>query len=244
MRDRISLSVLALLAALAVPSTALASVGRVSLLVGKASRLTPKPAQVRHRLGVGSEIELLDHVVVESGSHLKVTLNDGSVIILGPGSDLEITEAGFAGQDRKGFSAKLWLGKIWSEVTKVLSGSDAKFEVVTDRAVAGVRGTVFRVDAFKPARAAPKAVPNTRVRVQEGAVNVKPLRPPGWKGAKKGQRTEVPGPHEVGVDEWEKKFKELQLEANQELTLGDDLYEPKAYEGEKDAFDDFVEKHR
>src|SRR5690606_37300861 len=122
--------------------------------------------------------------------NLKITHNDGSVLLVGGGSTLYIDEARFEGQERRGFGVFLEVGKLWAKVKKAIAGSDAKFEVTTERAVAGVRGTIFRVDALKATlqvsstpersktsrrktkKSAAKRQVSTRVRVDEGKVAV------------------------------------------------------------------------
>ncbi len=57
------------------------------------------------KLARGAAIELRDTLRVEKG-HLKLVLNDQSAVLVAEGSELEIDEASFAGQERPGFSAK------------------------------------------------------------------------------------------------------------------------------------------
>jgi len=75
-------------------------------------------------------------------------------------------------------------------------GGESRFEVQTENAVAGVRGTTFRVDAARD-----KSVV---VRVYSGTVAVaggglpRPEHRPGEP------RHQVPGPQEVTREQWEK----------------------------------------
>ena len=69
------------------------------------------------------------------------------IVRLGPSSKLRLDEAAFSDEGRD-FKATLLLGKVWSKVTGVF-GSKRNFEVRTERAVAGVRGTIFQLDAKK-----------------------------------------------------------------------------------------------
>jgi hypothetical protein len=232
--------------AVLVPGLALASIGKVSVLEGVAKR-TPREGAAQ-ALQVGAEIELGDVLDVGPKSNLKLTLTDQSVIMLGADSRLEITEAAFKEQDREGFSAKLRFGKFWASVRKALAGSEAKFEVSTERAVAGVRGTVFRVDTV----AGPKGPATaTWVRVVSGKVGVEAQVRKALKGAtpqppapKKGAREEVPGPTEVGVEEWERVFRELQ--AQQQVLVGEELGPTRALDRRAmaDAFGRFVQRHQ
>ncbi len=225
-------------------SLALAEVGKVAALEGEATR-TPKGGSAE-ALENGSSIELGDTLSVKTGN-LKFELNDGSVIMLAPTSVLEITEAEFQGQERSGFSGLLKAGSLWTKVKKAIGGG--KFEVSTERAVAGVRGTIFRIDAdalVKGARG--KGRKASIVRVVEGAVGVKPqpaiARSIKAAAPKKGPRVEVPGPKEVSSDEWEKIF--VELAANQQVVVGLDLWEQAEIDAasKTDAFAKWIEKNQ
>lgn len=231
-------------AVMLVAALAQAEVGKVAALEGEATR-TPKGGAAE-ALKAGSAIELGDTIAVKTGN-LKFELTDGSVIMLSPASTLEITEAEFEGQERKGFSGLLKAGSLWTKVKKALGGG--KFEVSTERAVAGVRGTIFRIDAEALIKGAKgKGRKASIVRVVEGAVGVKPQPAIAktMKAAlpKKGPRVEVPGPKEVTVDEWEKIF--VTLSANQQIAVGVDLFEQAEVEAasKNDAFSKWVEKNQ
>jgi hypothetical protein len=148
------------------PALAFASIGTVGTLQGQAQR-TPKEGKPV-ALTQGAAIELGDTLEVQSGA-LQLVLGDGSTLMVAQGSKVVIDEATFAPMERR-FSARLLLGSLWASVTKTLEGSHSSFEVSTERAVAGVRGTVFRVDVDSS-----KADdPQTEVSVEEGQVAVRP----------------------------------------------------------------------
>ncbi|MBJ6762598.1 FecR domain-containing protein [Myxococcaceae bacterium JPH2] len=232
------------------PSWAFAAIGRVEVLEGTASR-APEQGSAQS-LNVGSDIEVRDTLEVGAASNLKLVLNDGSVLMLGERSRLFISEADFEGQERKGFVARLGLGKVWASVKKALAGSSAKFEVETDRAVAGVRGTMFRVDAAAPTVAGALS-PSTLVQVSEGQVQVAArVRKAAGKGGtappKPGPsgRVQVDGPHEVSLDEWEQTF--IQLQKDRQVRVDGEL--GKATVGAldrkvaNDAFGQFVKRNQ
>jgi hypothetical protein len=103
---------------------------------------------------------------VRTGESARAELKfaDGSVVRLGPSSMLHVTASGFDGKSKTvAVNAEVVGGKVWANVSKLV-GSDAKFQVKTQNAVAGVRGTVFRVNLDKD-----KA---TVVKVYNGAVAV------------------------------------------------------------------------
>lgn len=258
-------------ALLLLSNPALAAIGRVSLVEGVAHRVpsdtdtrSPRAGAESERLREGTGIELSDRITVEEGAHLKITLNDGSVVVVGGGSTLYIDEARFEGQERRGFGVFLEVGKLWAKVKKAIAGSDAKFEVTTERAVAGVRGTIFRIDALKATlqvntaqepskttrrkkkRPAPKRQVSTRVRVDEGKVAVGDPRvyaqvaASGAAQPDPGPRRQVAGPQEVDAATWEERF--VLLQAGREVVVGPDLWEVGAVKaGTNDAFDAWIE---
>ncbi|RKH11018.1 hypothetical protein D7V97_12445 [Corallococcus sp. CA053C] len=228
------------------PGLAFGAIGRVDVLEGTASRLPEGGAS--QPLAVGADVEVKDTLEVGPKSNLKLTLNDGSVLMLGEGSRLFISEADFEGQERKGFVAKLGLGKVWASVKKALAGSQAKFDVETDRAVAGVRGTRFRVDAAAPTVMGALS-PRTLVQVSEGNVRVTarlPVKPGEAKKTKPGERTQVPGPHEVTLEQWTEKF--IQLQANRQVVVDAELGRTKVGALDRkvadDAFGQFVNRNQ
>lgn len=243
-------------------SPAFASVGEVSVLEGHATRAPGKDAAPVD-LKVGSPIEQGDVLKVDAGGNLKLTLTDKSVLMVAGGSELTIDEARFKGLERESFSIKLALGKVWAHVSKTLAGSDQNFEVKTDRAVAGVRGTIFRVDAtklFDQAQAKPRKAAGrsyTVVRVQDGkvAVNAKVAREHqdkadpqllaqmGIKPGGPGPRHRVEGPKQISKEAWEAKFTELQKQ--QFVAVGEDLWHEGGWDPktDQDAFARFVNKN-
>jgi len=257
---RARMPLFALLLVLSLPSLAFASVGEVSLLEGSATRTSKDGETVA--LKVGSPIEVGDTLKVAEKGNLKLTLTDKSMLYVAAGSELRIDDARFKGQEREGFSAFLSVGNVWAKVRKAVAGSSAKFEVQTDRAVAGVRGTVFRVDAAKlldaakpkPGKAAARK-PVTVVRVMSGKVGVterqvavaqntsrskaraqeEPAKP-------KGPRVQVGGPTQVTAQQWEARFVELQK--NEMIMVGEELWHSEAFDPSKndDAFAQFVNK--
>ncbi|MHB8878920.1 MAG: FecR family protein [Myxococcaceae bacterium] len=235
----------AALVLLLLPSLAFASVGKIAVVEGKATR-TPKGGQAV-ALAAGSEVEVGDVLDVPKGGNLKLQLNDESVIMLGEASQLTIDEASFSGQDRKGFFATLNIGKFWTKVSKAVGGS-SKFEVKTGKAVAGVRGTIFRIDSKTLLAAANSTAPKrmvSKVAVTQGVVQVDAPVKKAAAGAlpQKGPRKQVPGPQQISLDEWEQKF--VQLQANQMVIVGEDLWQEAAIDPKdsQDAFGRFVKKN-
>lgn len=100
-----------------------------------------------------------DTVQTPPGARLEISVANGSVIRLGESSRLLLGTAPAAGH---AFSARLFLGNLWTRVHKLVASET--FHIETENGVAGVRGTEFRVEV------GPQA---DLVRVYEGAVEVK-----------------------------------------------------------------------
>lgn len=222
-------------------SPVLAAVGTVTLVEGTAFR-TPKGG-AEQPLKQGAEVELDDTLRTGSDGTVKLTLTDQSVVVLGPESELVVERAEFESQERSRVSLKLLVGGVWAKVKKAIAGSDATFEVSAARAVAGVRGTIFRVDATPLiVGTRPPKIRETVVRVTEGRVAVNAqVKKAAAKPPPKGPRVEVPGPTEVTAEEWEKRFVELQ--AGRQVRITDTQFQTGKATQQKDAIDKFLQKH-
>jgi hypothetical protein len=181
----------ATLAAPAAPPPA----GSITFLDGQATRLAGGTST---KLTAGASIYQGDVIDTARRTRVEMTLVDQSVLRLGPLSRVELDAAAFgkSADDRK-VSAKLRVGNIWASVTRTLGG-EARFEVKTENAVAGVRGTTFRVDASKDKSCVVKVYAGT-VAVAGG-----PLPRPEHAKPETGGRTQVAGPKEVTREQWER----------------------------------------
>ena len=192
----------------------------VSALDGSAQRWRGGGAKAELR--VGAEVGQGDLVETRENARLEIRFADQSILRLGPSARLQLSEAHFGGRAKRKLSARLFLGKLWARVTSAIHG-DQKFQVETENAVAGVRGTTFRVDANQD-----KSV---RVRVYDGQVAVAPGVPAG--AGKGGERREVQGPQEVTRDRWEKLVgRQMQIVISADGTPGDP--EPFSPDAEED----------
>jgi hypothetical protein len=181
-------------AALAAPAAA-PPAGTITFLDGEASRISGGRSA---RLTSGASIFQGDLIETARRTRVELTLIDQSVLRLGPLSRVELDAAAFGkGPDERKVSAKLRVGNVWASVTKSLGG-EARFEVRTENAVAGVRGTTFRVDASKDKSCVVKVYAGT-VAVAAG-----PLPRPQHGKAEGGARQQVAGPREVSREQWER----------------------------------------
>ena len=182
-------------ALVAAPRLAAASkTAQVSALEGRATKShhSAKPLP----LEIGTPVAQGDTIATEDDARLEISFSDGSALRVGPHAKVQLTEAHFGGGPAKRrMTARLFFGNLWAKVTSVIQG-DQKFQIETENAVAGVRGTTFRVDA--------RTDKSVLVRVYAGAVAVA-KNVPIYATQKQGEaRHEVAGPEEVSRDQWEK----------------------------------------
>lgn len=230
-RTLLGTAALALAAAFLVPLTRVhaddGGSARVSHLDGTATLILADGE--RKPLERGSTVRQGQTVETGPSGKLELQLPDDSVVRLGPSSKLLLREVHFGGTERR-FSAKLAFGKVWSKVTRTLGG-EAKFEVETDNAVAGVRGTTFRVDANRDR--------SVLVRVYAGAVAMAPGAALPSASTTKGRkgRVQVAGPKEISRSEWEVLVgRMMSLSVNADGTPGEAV----AFTDEEEAGDEWV----
>jgi hypothetical protein len=195
-----AVAALAAAATLAAPAST-PGAGTVTFLDGEATRTV---AGVAARLQTGAAIYQGDVIETSRRTRIELTLADQSVLRLGPSSRVELDAAAFGKGtvDRK-VSARLRVGNVWASVTRALGG-EARFEVKTENAVAGVRGTTFRVDASTDQSCVVKVYSGT-VAVAAGPLP-RPLH-----GAPGAPRQQVPGPAEVTREQWERIVTSMML---------------------------------
>ena len=185
---------------------------QVSALEGKAGKSREGGQPVA--LAVGAAVAQGDVLTTAADARLELRFADGSLLRIGPKAKVQLSAAHFGGGPaRRQMTARLFFGNLWARVTSAIQG-EQKFQIETENAVAGVRGTTFRVDARQD-----KSV---LVRVYAGAVAVARNVPVAAPGGKPGERHEVAGPDEVSREKWEKIVgKQMQILIAADGTPGD-----------------------
>jgi hypothetical protein len=139
----------------------------------------------------GDKLKSGQEIRVGSNSRIEIRFPDGTVMRLSEKSRLVMDEVLYDRKtENKNIKVNLAIGKLWANVKKLVT-PDSSVEVRTSNAVAGVRGTVYRVNVEEDKSAL--------VRVYDGTVYV--ANPPkGESGKPPGEVSApvpVPGPHEV-----------------------------------------------
>ncbi|MEW5723763.1 MAG: FecR domain-containing protein [Thermodesulfobacteriota bacterium] len=126
------------------PSLAAAKVGTVTRVEGKVTvtRAGVKAQEVK----VGAPVYLNDTFQTDAAGKARIVFIDQSIISVGPSSSLTITEYVFKPkQQERSSTLKLLFGKVKCFVNDYTGYKKKKFNVTTNTAVIGVRGTVFVV---------------------------------------------------------------------------------------------------
>ncbi|MBS1515748.1 MAG: FecR domain-containing protein [Bacteroidetes bacterium] len=120
--------------------------GKVSNIKGCAKIIKPSGEcgvpGTESNASIGDNAAQGDVIKVCPKSMIEITLSDGSIMRGAPNSEINMSELNCEGG--RSFSLRLLLGTAWSEVAPVMGG-DTKYEVSTENAVVGSRGTKFNV---------------------------------------------------------------------------------------------------
>jgi hypothetical protein len=162
-------------------------------------------------------------------SLLELALPDNSIIRFAENTRFKLMQADVDDTGGRNVKISVALGKVWSNVRKALGGKGG-FEVSCENAVAGVRGTIYRMDV--------EADKSALVKVYEGEVSVAGVKPlsqmaPTVSGAPKpvaGPKV-VAGPKPVSMEEWVYIVKSMQ-----QISIKSDgkAEEPKDFSKEED----------
>ena len=150
-----------------------------------------------------------DVVNTGNGAIVEIRLPDGSFVRFSENTNFKVSDLHYDRETGiRGFKFKLFLGKSWANVIELM-GRKKGFEIASENAVAGVKGTVYRMNVNKD-----KSV---FIRVYKGSIRVtsppqettRPVFEIGGPREVPGPQ-EVPGPREVTLKEWEYIVKEKQ----------------------------------
>lgn len=207
------LAVLILIVPLARADESGGSQATVSMIIGTA-KIYETGVKTGRTLKKGDVLRARHEVRVAEKSRVELRLADGSVMRLAENTSLKMSRLMYNKKtDSKNVKVDLGIGKLWAKV-KTLTTADSAVEVKTSNAVAGVRGTVYRVSVAEDKSAT--------VKVYDGSVYVaNPPRDPSTPAGAAAKPHEVPGPHEVAPPYHEVSMQEWSaiVQAMQQITI-------------------------
>ncbi|MBU0993418.1 MAG: FecR domain-containing protein [Proteobacteria bacterium] len=143
-----------------------------------------------------------DQVTTDADSRIEIKLPDNSTIRFDEETTFALTSLAVNEKEKKrDVNVNVVIGKTWANVTSFL-GNRGGFAITTKTAVAGVRGTVYRVNVNKDNSAVVK------VYWGEVVVSHRPLTSTYDASGKLAQPLKVPAPHPVSgpypvsMEEW------------------------------------------
>ena len=208
----------------------------VTLIEGTAHVFT-KGAAAGLPLKKGDKLKRGQEIRVAANSKIEIRFPDGTVMRLAEKSRLIMDEVLYdRTTENKNVKVNLAVGKLWANVKKLVT-PDSTVEVRTSNAVAGVRGTVYRVNVEEDKSAL--------VKVYDGSVYV--ANPPKDESGKPPREVSapvpVPGPHEVSPPYYAVTMEEWQVIvlSFQQVTISPEgvASQPQNFDPEADA-DDWV----
>lgn len=187
---------------------------KVTVLEGTASAICPgQKAAVKLKanslLKPGCEISTGDK------SRMEMLLPDNSIVRFADNTRFKLMQVDAGTTGKRNVKIFMSVGKIWSNVRKAL-GSKGGFEISCENAVAGVRGTVYRMNVEDDKSALVK-VYDGEVSVAAAAAQQDQKAPvPGPPKPVAGP-TAVAGPKPVSMEEWVyivKSMQQIRIKSN------------------------------
>lgn len=178
----------------------------------------------------GSRLKQNQEVGVGEKSRVELLFPDGTVMRLAEKSRLNLSKIAFDRKtEGKNVNVNLGSGKLWAKVKKLVT-PDSSVEVRTTNAVAGVRGTVYRVNVNEDQSAI--------VKVYDGSVYVanppidasKPMNKAIAPVPVAGPHEIAPPVHEVSMEAWHvivKSFQQVSISPQGVASQPQD-FDPKA----------------
>lgn len=201
---------------------------KVTVVEGSATVLCPgqkdvKRIKINDLLKPGCEISTGDR------SRMEITLPDKSIVRFADNTRFSIIQAQATEAGKRDVKIFMKVGKIWSNVRKALGGKGG-FEVSCENAVAGVRGTIYRMDVENDKSALVKVYDGEVAVAAAAAAKEQKSSVAGPPKPVSGPTT-VAGPRPVSMEEWVyivKSMQQIRIRSNGTAE------EPKDFKEEED----------
>jgi len=154
-----------------------------------------------HSVKIGSILKGGDRVATGSKSRLEIVLSDGSLLRFADNTSFRIVQIDVNGNaGTRNAKVNVALGKTWANVSKTF-GVKPNFEVSCENAVAGVRGTIYRMNVNDDQSALVR-VYEGEVAVSGGGKTMGQSSATGGPPEKISGPVSIPGPRKVTMEEW------------------------------------------
>jgi hypothetical protein len=180
---------------------------KVSVMEGSA-QILPAGKKTWRALRLGDTLRGGDEVSTGSKARLELVLPDYSTVRFSSNSHFKVLQVDSGGDVApRNMKFHIALGRTWANISKAV-GKRGQFELRSENAVAGVRGTIYRMNVEKDKSALVKVYDGT-VHVSGGGPDMEPpqmIGPP----KKIAGPTSIPGPRKVKMEEWVVIIKSMQ----------------------------------
>ncbi|HQM44451.1 MAG TPA: FecR family protein [Smithellaceae bacterium] len=216
-------------------------VAQITSLRGEAKAICmdqtdPRQLKKNDRLSAGCEVS------TSANSRLEMLLPDRSIVRFSEKTKFKLIQSDVGQDGKRTIKISVPVGKVWTNVRKALKSRDNTFEVSCQNAVAGVRGTVYRMDVENDQSA--------QVKVYDGEVDVRgnsrtqdaTAPHPAAFGPPKpvSGPTAVAGPQPVSMEQWVYIVKSMQ---KIRISADGQAHAPEDFTEEEDM-DDWVKWNR
>jgi len=178
----------------------------ITTLTGKAKVLRAATKK-RETLQSGVILAAGDQVTTGTGARLELKLPDGSYLRFDERTTFKvIAMAGSQKDQDRDIRVSMAVGKTWARVAKLFGKKRGGFDIATQTAVAGVRGTTFRMNVNEDNSAVLKVYGGeVEVRKKTEKDDAAKAAPPIFT-----KPVPIKGPHPISMEEWVYIVKSLQ----------------------------------
>lgn len=181
---------------------------KITALEGTAQTICPGQKGLR-KLNINDLIKTGCEVNTGEKSRMELLLPDNSIVRFAENTRFKILQVSAVNaENRRDVKIFVTIGKIWSNVRKALSGKGG-FEVSCYNAVAGVRGTIYRMNVEDDKSALVK-VYDGEVAVASASKASEQKAPVAGPPKPVAGPTQVAGPKPVSMEEWVYIVKSMQ----------------------------------
>jgi ferric-dicitrate binding protein FerR (iron transport regulator) len=181
-------------------------------------------------IGAGCEVS------TGAASRLEMVLPDKSIVRFAEKTKFKLVQVDTGEDGKRMIKISVPIGKIWTNVRRTLPSGDDKFEISCQNAVAGVRGTIYRVNVEGDQSALVKvydgevSVAGVSRKQQPAVSTVGPPKPVSGP-------TAIEGPKPVSMEQWVYIVKSMQQIS---ITSDGQAREPEDFAESSEDMDNWV----